>query len=228
MTHEERRRRWSAWTLAAAVQKRPRTIGVLARPNASINAASRIYTDGMRIMALCGSLRLRSSNRALLLAAHKHAPESMDVAIFESIRDLPHFDPDLDGLDRDPEDRPEGVLRLRRELAASDAMLISTPEYAHGLPGALKNALDWLVSCTAMIGKPVALIYGSAGDANHAQEQLMEILTTMCAVLVRDAIVAVQGARSKVDDTGTVSDSQLVMQINAALRALEAFVRTKK
>ena len=182
----------------------------------------------MRIIALCGSLRLCSSNRALLLAAQKLAPEGMDIAIFESIRDLPHFDPDLDGLDRDPEDRPEGVLRLRRELAASDAMLISTPEYAHGLPGALKNALDWLVSCTAMIGKPVALIYGSAGDANHAQEQLMEILTTMCAVLVRDAIVAVQGARSKVDDTGTVSDSQLVMQINAALRALEAFVRTKK
>src|SRR5262245_30946914 len=104
----------------------------------------------MRIIALCGSLRLCPSNRALLLAAQKLAPEGMDIAIF-------------------------------------------------------------VVSCTAMIGKPVALIYGSAGDANHAQEQLLEILTTMCAVLVRDAIVAVQGARSKVDDTGTVSDSQLVM-----------------
>jgi len=97
-------------------------------------------------MALCGSLRLRSSNRTLLLAAQKHAPEGMDVAIFESIRDLPHFNPDLDGPELDPEDRPEGVLRLRRELAASDALLISTPEYAHGLPGSLKNALDWLVS----------------------------------------------------------------------------------
>jgi NAD(P)H-dependent FMN reductase len=181
----------------------------------------------MRIIALCGSLRLYSSNRALLLAAQKHASEGMDVAIFESIRDLPHFDPDLDGLDRDPEDRPDSVLRLRRELAGSDAMLISTFEYAHGLPGSLKNALDWLVSCPAMIGKPVALIYGSTGDANHAQEQLMEILTAMSAVLVRDAIVAVQGVRSKIDDRGTVSDPQLVMQISAALRVLEAFVRGK-
>jgi chromate reductase, NAD(P)H dehydrogenase (quinone) len=179
----------------------------------------------MRVMAFCGSLRLRSSNHALLLAARKHAPEGMDVAMFESIRDLPHFDPDLDGPERDPEDRPEGVLRLRRELAASDAMLISTPEYAHGLPGALKNALDWLVSSPAMIGKPVALIYGSTGEANYAQEQLKETLTTMSAMVVREAIIAVQGVRSKVDDRGTVSDPQLTLQIESALRALAAFVR---
>src|SRR4030095_13369300 len=147
----------------------------------------------MRILALCGSLRLRSSNRALLCAARKHAPEGMDVSIFESIRDLPHFDPDLDGPERDPEDRPEAVLRLRRELAASNAVLISTPEYAHGLPGSLKNALDCLVSSPAMIAKPVALIYGSTGQSNYAQEQLKEILTTMSAVIVRDAIIAVQG-----------------------------------
>src|SRR5262245_46122955 len=184
-----------------------------------------IYTDSMRVMALCGSLRLRSSNQALLLAAQKHAPEGMTVAIFDSIRDLPHFNPDLDGPERDPEDRPEGVLRLRHELAGSHAMLISTPEYAHGLPGSLKNALDWLVSSPAMIGKPVGLIYGSTGEANHAQEQLKEILTTMSAVVVRDAIVAVHGVRSKIDHHGSLSDPQLALQIELALRALAAFVR---
>jgi chromate reductase, NAD(P)H dehydrogenase (quinone) len=183
-----------------------------------------IYTDEVRIMALCGSLRLRSSNRALLLAAQRHAPEGMDVSIFDSIRDLPHFDPDLDGPERDPEDRPDGVLRLRRALAASDALLISTPEYAHGLPGSLKNALDWLVSSPAMIGKPVALIYGSTGEANYAQEQLKEILTTMSAVIVRDAIIVVLGVRSKIDNRGAVSDPQLALQIESALRALAAFV----
>src|SRR5262245_25034746 len=182
----------------------------------------------MRIMALCGSLRLRSSNRALLLAARKYAPEGVDVTIFESTRDLPHFDPDLDGLDRDSEDRPEGVLRLRRELSASNAILISTPEYAHGLPGSLKNALDWLVSSPAMIGKPVALIYGSTGEANYAQEQLKEILTTMSAVVVPEAIIAVQGIRSKVDDRGNVLDQQLILQIENALRVLAAFVRRRQ
>ena len=179
-------------------------------------------------MALCGSLRLRSSNRALLLAARKHAPDGMDVAIFESIRDLPHFDPDLDGPDRDLEDRPESVLRLRCELAMSNAMLISTPEYAHGLPGSLKNALDWLVSCPAMIGKPVGLIYGSSGEASYAQEQLKEILTTMSALVVREAIIAVQGVRSKVDDRGTVSDPQVMLQIETMLRALATFVRREQ
>ena len=182
----------------------------------------------MRIMGLCGSLRTRSSNRALLLAARKYAPEGTEVAIFESIRNLPHFDPDLDGLERDPEDRPDSVLRLRRELAASNAMLISTPEYAHGLPGSLKNALDWLVSSPAMIGKPVALIYGSTGEANYAQENLKEILTTMSAVLVHDAIVSVSAVRSKIDDNGTVSDSQTMLQIEIALRELIAFVSAQE
>jgi NAD(P)H-dependent FMN reductase len=174
----------------------------------------------MRILAICGSLRRHSTNRALLLAVQKQAPEGTKVAIFESIRDLPHFDPDLDGEDRDPEDRPDGVLRLRRELAASDALLISTPEYAHGLPGSLKNALDWLVSSPVVIGKPVALIYGSTGEANHAQEQLKEILKTMSALVVHDAVIAVQGVRSKVDDSGTVLDPQLALRVQNALKVL--------
>jgi len=178
----------------------------------------------MRILAICGSLRRHSTNRTLLLAVQKQAPDGTKVAIFDSIRDLPHFDPDLDGEGRDPEDRPDGVLRLRRELAVSDALLISTPEYAHGLPGSLKNALDWLVSSPVVIGKPVALIYGSTGEANHAQEQLKEILTTMSAVVVPDAIIAVQGVRSKVDESGRVLDSQLALQMQSALKALEAFV----
>jgi chromate reductase len=182
----------------------------------------------MRVLAVCGSLRLRSSNRALLLAAEKYAPEGMAVTIFESIRDLPHFDPDIDGPERDPVDRPEGVLRLRGGLAVSDAMLISTPEYAHGLPGSLKNALDWLVSDPVMVGKPVALIYGSTGEANHAQEHLKEILATMSAVVVSDAIVSVPAVRSKVDDNGRVSDPHLALQIETALRNLAAFVRAKR
>src|SRR5215472_6311217 len=172
----------------------------------------------MRIMALCGSLRLRSSNRALLLAARKHAPEGIDVAIFESIGDLPHFNPDLDGPERDPEDRPDTVLRLRHELAASNALLISTPEYAHGLPGSLKNALDWLVSSPVIIGKPVGLIYASAGEANFAQENLKEILTTMSAVVVSEAIVSIPGVRSKIADDGTVTDPQVAVQIERAMK----------
>jgi NAD(P)H-dependent FMN reductase len=179
----------------------------------------------MRILAICGSVRRHSTNRALLLAMQKQAPEGTNVAIFESILDLPHFNPDLDGEDRDPEDRPEGVLRLRREVAASDAILISTPEYAHGLPGSLKNALDWLVSSPVVIGKPAALIYGSSGEANHAQEQLKEILTTMSAHVVPESIIAVQGVRSKVDETGSVMDPKLALQMQNALNALEVFVR---
>jgi NAD(P)H-dependent FMN reductase len=75
-----------------------------------------------------------------------------------------------------------------------------------------------------MVGKPVALIYGSTGEANHAQESLKEILTTMSAVVVSDAIVSVPAVRSKIDDNGRVSDPQLARQIEAALRNLAAHV----
>jgi NAD(P)H-dependent FMN reductase len=84
----------------------------------------------------------------------------------------------------------------------------------------LKNALDWLVSSPAMIEKPVALFYGSTGPANHAQEQLCEILRTMSAVVVRDAIVAVTAVRSKIDDDGTVSDPEVASEIKRALTVL--------
>jgi NAD(P)H-dependent FMN reductase len=163
-----------------------------------------------------------------LLAASKYAPEGTNVTLFESIRDLPHFDPDLDGPERDPEDRPASVLRLRHELAASNALLISTPEYAHGLPGSLKNALDWLVSSPVIIGKPVGLIYASAGEANFAQENLKEILITMSAVVVSEAIVSIPGVRSKIADDGTVTDPQVAVQIERAMKALAAFVSRER
>jgi NAD(P)H-dependent FMN reductase len=100
-------------------------------------------------------------------------------------------------------------------------MLISTPEYAHGLPGSLKNALDWLVSWPAMIGKPVGLIYGSTGEASYAQDQLKEILKTMSALVVPEATIAVQAVRSKIGNDGTVSEPKVILQIESMLRVLE-------
>ncbi|HEX3070122.1 MAG TPA: NADPH-dependent FMN reductase [Thermoanaerobaculia bacterium] len=97
----------------------------------------------MKIIAICGSLRSQSSNRALLQAAVKLAPEGMEITIYEGLAGLPHFNPDDDEEDTTP---PQPVAELRALLAAADGILISSPEYAHGVPGSLKNALDWLVS----------------------------------------------------------------------------------
>jgi NAD(P)H-dependent FMN reductase len=130
----------------------------------------------MKIVAICGSLRAQSSNLALLRAAQRLAPEGIDLTIYEGLEKLPHFNPDDDEEGAMP---PHAVAELRSLLAAADGILISSPEYAHGVPGSLKNALDWLVSDGALVDKPIALISASPVGGQYAQGSLIETLTTM-------------------------------------------------
>src|SRR5437660_3669370 len=125
----------------------------------------------MKIVAICGSLRAQSSNLALLRAAAKIGTE---VQIYDGLADLPHFNPDDDVEGATP---PPAVAALRAMLADADGILISSPEYAHGVPGSLKNMLDWLVSDGALAGKPVALINASPAGGAFARDSLVETLT---------------------------------------------------
>jgi NAD(P)H-dependent FMN reductase len=130
----------------------------------------------VKIIAISGSLRARSSNRAMLQAAVKLTPEGTEVVIYDGLGSLPHFNPDDDEEGAAP---PAPVAALRTLLADADGIVISTPEYAHGLPGSLKNALDWLVSDGALVDKPVAILSTSPIRGQFAQASLVEILTTM-------------------------------------------------
>ncbi len=123
-----------------------------------------------------------------------------------NIADLPHFSPDLD------EDPPATVLGLRTATGAADALVIATPEYAHGMPGALKNALDWLVSAAEPIDKLVLLVSASPGGATHAHAQFSEVLRTMSMRLVDGG--AHVFSRAKLDAKGEIVDPMLL----AALR----------
>ncbi len=127
----------------------------------------------MKIIAICGSLRAQSSNLALLRAATNLG---IDVQIYEGLGSLPHFNPDDDVEGATP---PAAVAELRSLLANADGILISSPEYAHGVPGSLKNALDWLVSDGALVDKPVALINASPTGGEFARDALVETLRTM-------------------------------------------------
>jgi len=98
------------------------------------------------ILAIPGSLGSQSSNRVLLEALQKLAPGNTEIAIFDGISELPYFNPDFD---REGTEAPSSVARLRAQIAEATGLIISTPEYAHGIPGVLKNALDWLVSSPA-------------------------------------------------------------------------------
>jgi chromate reductase len=135
----------------------------------------------MRILAISGSLRAQSTNTALLRAAALVARSPIDVVVYGQMESLPPFNPDLD-----LEPGPEAVLRFRAALRDSSAVVFSTPEYAHGIPGSLKNALDWVVGSGELSGKPVALLNASA-RGEHAQAALRETLRTMDARVIPDA-----------------------------------------
>lgn len=132
-----------------------------------------------RVLCLCGSLRRVSSNRAALEAACQLAAAPLELVLHDTPGALPLFNPDdeVDPL-------PPSVLALREAVGAADALLIACPEYAHGVPGAFKNLLDWLVGSLEFPGKPVLLLNTSARGSCHAQQALAEVLSTMSARLL--------------------------------------------
>lgn len=119
----------------------------------------------MKILAISGSLRAASLNSALLRAVARLAPADFSVVLSRSLGDLPLFNPDIEATD------PLPVANLRTQILSADALLIASPEYAHGVTGVMKNALDWMVGCEAFVHKPVALLNASP-RAVHAQARI--------------------------------------------------------
>src|SRR5688572_24611826 len=138
----------------------------------------------MKVLAISGSLRRESSNMALLRAAANVAPAGMEFLFYDGLGTLPHFNPDVDGETDVP---PESVREWRAAVAAADAVVICSPEYAHGLPGSLKNALDWLVSSGELTDVPVILLNASPAGGRHAQASLAETLTMLSARVLPEA-----------------------------------------
>ena len=139
-----------------------------------------------RVLCLSGSLRRVSSNTAALQAVQQLTPDTLELVLHEGLGALPLFNPDDDA-----PPLPPSVLALREAVGRADALLIACPEYAHGVPGAFKNLLDWLVGSLEFPGKPILLLNTAARGSYHAQEALTEILATMSAQLLTSQPVAV-------------------------------------
>jgi chromate reductase len=142
------------------------------------------------------------------------APPDVQVVVYSGLSELPHFNPDLD-----TETAPPGVQDLRAQLQASDAVLISTPEYAHGVPGTLKNALDWLVRSGELYEKHVALINISP-RSTHAQASLAATLATMTARLVPEAQVTVALPGKNLEAAAIRNDPEIGGALSNAIAAL--------
>ncbi|MGN6548609.1 MAG: NADPH-dependent FMN reductase [Pararhizobium sp.] len=139
----------------------------------------------MNVLTVSGSLRAASTNAALLDALARAAPDGVTVRQHRGLDALPIFNPDREG-----EATPAVVLDWAAAVAACDGLVLASPEYAHGIPGGLKNALDWLVSRFEIPGKPVMIAHASH-RGEHALAALREVLKTMSVHLVEDAFVRV-------------------------------------
>jgi NAD(P)H-dependent FMN reductase len=154
------------------------------------------------LLTVCGSLRTGSSNATLLTAAALVAPAGVTVSTYDALAEIPAFNPDIE---EGPGPAPNAVARWRAAVAAADAVLFSSPEYAHGIPGVLKNALDWLVGSSEIVGKPVGVLSASAAS-RFAHPQLVEVLTVMSAAVVPEATLVVDIPRRGADAVQLAAD----------------------
>jgi NAD(P)H-dependent FMN reductase len=167
---------------------------------------------------MSGSLKRASTNGALLRAAAALAPNSMQFTFYDQqIGELPHFRPELDEEGALP---PPQVAEFRRLLAESDAVLISCPEYGHGVPGSFKNAIDWTISSGEFARKPVALLMASPSGAEHAWAALAATLRVIEADLVFEASIVL--ARRHFDDNGGIVDAAIEAEVRKAIEALRS------
>jgi chromate reductase, NAD(P)H dehydrogenase (quinone) len=174
-----------------------------------------------RILLVSGSTRSGSTNTALLRAAVAGAPPGVEASLYEGMTTLPHFNPDDDV---DP--LPAPVAELRRRIAAADAVLFCTPEYAGALPGTFKNLLDWTVGGPEMYEKPVAWVNaaGLPTRAPRAHESLATVLRTIHAEIVAEACTHIAVPRGAVGPDGRVDDPEIRRRIADVLDALRRHV----
>jgi chromate reductase, NAD(P)H dehydrogenase (quinone) len=160
-----------------------------------------------KVFAISGSTRSLSTNRQYIEAFREIAKDLMEISLYESIADLPAFNPDLDN-----ENAPAAVTSFRNCIREADGVLICTPEYAMGIPGSLKNAIDWTVSSCEFSMKPVALITAStSGRKGH--QALLDVLNVIEAIPAKQDQLLIPFAKTKIDESNKIKDPATFKQL---------------
>jgi len=173
----------------------------------------------VHLLGISGSLRAASTNTRLLTAAVQCVPAGTTLTIATPLRDLPPFDPD------EAPDAHPAVARWVRDVREADGLVVSTPEYARGYPGSLKNAFDWLVGTDAFVRKPFMLLNAST-RSNVAHETLTTVLETMSGIEVEGATIPLLG--TALDIPAILANEEFRGRIRASLERLVAAVRATR
>lgn len=171
----------------------------------------------VKVLAISGSLRAASLNTAMLRALMHIAPSDIDIEMSPSIGELPLFNPDIEY------PSPTAVVGFRQKIIAADALIIASPEYAHGVTGAMKNALDWMVGNESFVNKPVA-VFNASPRASHAHGALIETLSVMSAHIVTNACVVLPIVGFGLTEVDVVAHPEISDTVRSALTALREAV----
>ena len=172
-----------------------------------------------QILAIIGSTRANSSNLKVVQYLAALTKDLYDIAIFERISELPHFNPDLDN-----ENPPNSVVEFRRLISKADGLLICTPEYIFSLPGSLKNAIEWCVSTTVFSQKPIGLITASTSGV-RAHEELQLIMKTVETKFTIETTLLINGIKGKFNDQGIMSDTETIDRLVGFITAFGLLVK---
>jgi len=168
-----------------------------------------------KIFAISGSTKAISTNALYITAISRLLGREFEVINFSSIAVIPHFNPDLD-----QENPPQAVEELRSTIKKADGIVISTPEYAMGLPGSLKNMLDWTVSSASFSGKPVlALVASTQGE--KAYQSIIDILTVIEA---RVSPQLIPFAKAKINNEGAITDQETLAALKSTVDSFVASI----
>ena len=174
-----------------------------------------------KIIALCGSTRANSTNHRFVQAISDLSADYFDIHFFKETDQLPHFNPDLDN-----ENAPEIIRAFRQTLRAANGILICTPEYAMGVPGTLKNAIDWTVSSMEFSQKPLALITASSlGQKAHAS--LLETLKVIEAKMTEETQLLISFAQTKINQNNEITDPATLNQCMKLLRSFNKIIESQ-
>jgi len=177
------------------------------------------------VCGIAGSLRKASYNRALLRVAQELAPSDMEIRIFERIGEIPHYNEDIE-----KQGDPEPVQALKHAIGEADALLIATPEYNQGVPGVLKNAIDWASrpARRSVLAKKPTAIFGaspaSTGSARAQSQLRQDLVFSDVPVLVQPEIL-VYRAQEKFDAELRLTDEKTREYVGKLLEALADWTR---
>lgn len=175
-----------------------------------------------KILAIAGSIRKNSVNKALLSYISNTFKEDFSIEIYNQVGQLPIFNPDLEG-----DLLPVIIKELQAKIIAADGIIISTPEYVYSLPGNLKNLLEWNVSSTVFYEKPIALIVAAASGKKAFESIDLVMSTITCAPIPEELKAHFQGIGKKINIEGDILDTEIIEKLNSLMKAFSMIMDSK-